>query len=544
MSAGQSTLREYLAVLRRRKWVALAAIVTVPVIAVIFSELQSPRYSASAAVVLSRQNLSSSLNGVVDPTYTVDPQRLTGTQAQVARAPAVAAAVVKAARLNMSPGQFLAISSVSTNPEQDILGFHVTDRDPSVAARLANLYAAKYISYSTGLSTKAIQSARSEVEARLSSLEAAGNTSGALYANLVAKEQQLATMEALQAGNATLYDTASGAAQVQPTPKRDALLGLLVGIVLGLGLAFLRDHLDTRVRHAAEVSERLGLPLLARLPAPPKSLRSQNELVMLEDPTSHAAEPFRVLLSNIEFVSHERQPRTIMITSAREGEGKSTTAANLAVAFARTGKRVALVDLDLRRPFLHEFFHVPPEPGLTTMAVGNVALEDALVPVPLRSAGAQSEDDRRLAAGELKVLFSGRMPPNPGEFIRSRGVGRLIDHLSEVFDIVLIDAAPLLGLGDSLVLIPRVDAIVLVTRLELLRTPTLNELHRVLEGTSADALGIVVTAAERESDGDGYGYGSGYGYYGYGYGTNGDGPSSNGRSRPAARPAAEREEHV
>jgi len=113
----------------------------------------------------------------------------------------------------------------------------------------------------------------------------------------------------------------------------------------------------------------------------------------------------------------------------------------------------------------------------------------------------------------LEVLCSGRMPPNPGEFIRSRGVGRLIAHLSEVFDTVIVDAAPLLGLGDSLALIPRVDAIVLVARLELLRRPTLDELHRVLDGSGATALGIVVTAAHREGDSEAYGYGS----YGYGY---------------------------
>ena len=532
MTAGQSTLREYLAVLRRRKWVVISAVVIVPVIAVAVSELQSPRYSATAAVVLSRQNLSSSLNGVVDPTYTVDPQRLTGTQAQVARAPAVAAAVVKAAGLKTTPGQFLATSSVSTNAEQDILGFHVTDRHPAVAARLANLYAATYIDYSTGLSTKAIQNARAEVGTRLAALEAAGNTRGALYADLVSKDQQLATMEALQTGNATLYDKASGASKVQPTPKRDALLGLLVGIALGLGLAFLRDHLDTRVRHAGEVSERLGLPLLARLPEPPRNLRAHNGLVMLEDPTSHAAEPFRVLVSNLEFVSYELAPRTIMITSAREGEGKSTTAANLAVALARTGKRVALVDLDLRRPFLHELFDVPQEPGLTTMAVGSTTLEQSLVSIPVNGS-AVSPDKRQLAEeGELQLLCSGRMPPNPGEFIRSRGVGRLISHLSEGFDTVIVDTAPLLGLGDSLVLIPRIDAVLVVTRLELLRTPTLNELHRVLDSASANALGIVVTASERESDSYGYGYGYRYRPYAYGYGNNGANGSGNGQPLP------------
>jgi capsular polysaccharide biosynthesis protein len=436
MTAGQSTLREYLAVLRRRKWVVLTAVVVVPVVALVSSKLQTPKYSASAAVVLSRQNLSSSLNGVVDPTFTVDPQRLTGTQAQLARAPAVAAAVVKAAGLEMAPGQFLATSSVSTNTEQDILGFHVTDRHPAVAARLANLYAAKYIDYSTRLSTKAIQSARTELETRLAALEAAGNTKGALYADLVSKDQQLATMEALQTGNATLYDEATGGVQVQPRPARDALLGLLVGIVLGLGLAFLRDHLDTRVRSGHEVADRLGLPLLARLPEPPRELRRQDKLVMAEWPESPQAEPFRVLATNIEFVTHETKPKTIMVTSARDSEGKSTTAANLAVALARAGRRVALVDLDLRRPFIHRFFEISLQPGLTNLVVAEPSLEAVLVPVQLRGSSRPAEplrdddDDERVPwsrpggargpVGRLGSTQPGRVRPLPRRRTRAR----------------------------------------------------------------------------------------------------------------------------
>jgi tyrosine-protein kinase len=516
MTVQGATLREYLNVLRRRRWIVLLTVVIVPAAAVGLSMLQPPRYAASSEVLLSRQNLANSLNNVVDPTLTVDPQRLVDTQTNVAQAPQIATAVLAKAQLrDRTPQQFLSASSVTAKSGTDVLVFSVSDRHAATAAKLSTLYAQQYLVYSNELATRALRSAREEVEARIADLGTAGRSGSTLYADLLSKDQQLATMEALQTGNATLFRAAEGASRVQPAPVRDGLLGLLVGIALGLGLAFLRDHLDTRVRSAGEVSQRLGLPLLARLPAPPRSLRRSNELVMIDEPTSNDAEPFRVLQTNLEFVSHELEPQTIMVTSARQGEGKSTTAANLAVTLARTGRRVALVDLDLRRPFLHELFHVPQEPGLTTMALGHATLDDALVRIPVGGVSASSDgmsEPAGLGKNNLQLLCSGRMPPNPGEFIRSRGVGRMIVHLSEVFDTVIVDAAPLLGLGDSLALIPRVDAVVLVARLELLRRPMLDELHRVLEGSGAQALGIVVTASQRESDGQVYGSDYRYGY--------------------------------
>jgi len=519
----QSTLREYLGVLRRRKWIVIVPIIVATVLAIALTKLQKPTYSASAEVLLSRQGLVPSVTGN-DSSY-VDPTRLLATQVNIAETPQVAGAVLNAAHLkDRSPGAFLAQSSAAPKGDADVMVFNVQDRNPQLASRLATLYAQRYIYYANLLATRAIRSAKRLVEAKMADFELSGDTKSPVYQDLQTKDQQLVTAEALQTGNASLLRPAGGAGKVQSSALRNGLLGLLVGVVLGFGIAFLREHLDTRIRDAGEVAHRLGLPLLGRLPEPSRNLRRGNNLVMIEEPTSHEAEPYRVLLTNLEFVSHEAKPRSIMVTSAREGEGKSTTAANLAVTLARTGTRVALVDLDLRRPFLHEFFHIPPEPGLTTMAVGRANLEEALVPVglkPMPAAPRQASADNPDGGPKLDLLCSGAVPPNPGEFIRSQGVGRLIEHLGDNYDTVVIDAAPLLGLGDSLVLIPRVDAVLLVARLELLRRPMLDELRRVLESTKAPALGIVVTAADRDQHH--YAYGYGYPAYGYGHDDDRDG---------------------
>ena len=150
------------------------------------------------------------------------------------------------------------------------------------------------------------------------------------------------------------------------------MLGLMLGIVLGLGLAFVVDALDTRVRSANEVGERLGLPQLARVPPPPKGFAKDDRLVMLAQPTGTNAEAFRMLRTNLDFAdARERSgARTILVTSAVEQEGKSTTAANLAIAEARAGRRVALVDLDLRVPYLDRFFGLLHAEGITDVALG------------------------------------------------------------------------------------------------------------------------------------------------------------------------------
>ena len=206
---------------------------------------------------------------------------------------------------------------------------------------------------------------------------------------------------------------------MSPQPIRNGILGLLFGLAVGLGLAFLIDAFDTRVRSGEELAERLGVTLLGRLPEPPKRLRERNGLVMLDQPNSQHAEAFRMLRTNLELANIEQEAKVIAVASALPSEGKSTTIANLAIAIARGGNSVALVDLDLRKPMLSNFFNVPSPAGVTDVALGRVTLEEALLHVNVAAFLDEPDvvSDKRL---ELDVLLAGRTAPNPGEFVSSR----------------------------------------------------------------------------------------------------------------------------
>jgi non-specific protein-tyrosine kinase len=243
---------------------------------------------------------------------------------------------------------------------------------------------------------------------------------------------------------------------------------------------------------------------------------------MLADPASTAAEAFRMLKTNLEFALLDRDVKTLMVTSSVEREGKSTTIANLAVALARAGKRVVLVDLDLRRPHLHKFFGVEG-PGLTEVALGRVHVTEALAPVAV---GGQSTGRKRFGrsrgggetaldgsavqtAGRLEVLAAGPIPPDPGEFVGRRAVREILAELTERADIVLVDAPPVLHVGDAMTLTAVVDAVLVVTRMNVVRRNMLSELGRALARTPVPVVGFVTTAAQEE---EGYGYGAEYGY--------------------------------
>jgi succinoglycan biosynthesis transport protein ExoP len=522
-----TALADYVAIFRRRLWIIVLPLVLVPAMALLLSSEQKSVYEASAEIYVKRADIAAAVAGVTDPTLQVDPTRFLKTKASVVRSPRLAERVVERAGVpGMTPGLFLGSSSVSPNPDADLLEVAVTSPEPNNAVLLVNTYATEMTEYLTEIDTDRVNDALENVKTRIASLRAQGVSLGSsAYADLLHTQTQLETVGKLLANNTQVLRPAEGAGRISPRPRRDAILGVLVGGFLGIGLAFLAEALDKRVRSDREVEEALGLPLLARIPKPSRRLRKAGDIVMLAEPRSIGAEPIRKLRTNIEFTNLDRHVRTIIVTSSIQREGKSTTIANLGVALARAGRRVALVDLDLRRPYLHRFFKVPSAPGLTDVVLGRLELSDALRQVLIATpqargahrgnartaapVAAESTNGHHHVGAVLNVLPAGTLPPDAGEFVGTEPVGQILKTLGEQFDYVLIDAPPLLAVGDALALSASADAMFVLVRLKVVHRGMLKELARLLEGCPAEKLGYVLAAAEF---GEGYGYQYAYEY--------------------------------
>ena len=526
MSENRPLVAEYLAFLRRRKWIIVLAVLVTTASAYAFSARQTKMYTAKAQVLLSQQStLSSSVTGTSGPRGTADATRYDLTQAELAHTPAVAVQALLGSRLlrqpanvpGMTANKLLSESSVSANPSSDIVTFTVTSRNPATATLLVNAYAAAYVAYRKKLDVSGAIQALHHLDKSVAALRAevdkdhtAGVSTAGLSTQLqklVGKQTALSTAITLQATNASasVSKLATGAPQTQPDVKRDALLGAILGIVLGVVFALIREALDTRIRTSDEISDKLGVPLLARIPTPPRSLRTKNLLAMLTGDEEHS-EPYRTLRVSFDFANLDKHAATVMITSALGSEGKSTTVANLGVALAQTGRRVILVDLDLRRPYLDKFFGLEGRLGVTDVALGRVDMDEALATVAIAKSDPPSANG---TVGDLKVLVSGGLPPRPADFLASEALSTLLQDATSRADVVLVDSPPLLAVSDAGTLSARVDGMILVVSAAQVRSDVLNELRRVVDGLPLPKLGYVLSAADSES-------GSGYGYRGYG----------------------------
>lgn len=512
-------LQRYVELLRKHRRIAIVAVLVVPAAAFAYSNLQTAAYQASSEVLLSRQNLAANLTGLQDPNAYQQSDRPVQTQADLARVPEVVQRTLRAAKIaGLTSSAFLSSSSVTPKVNSDLLEFTVTNHDPIAATRLSSEYARQFTRYRLALDTTPVSRARAQLQANIRQLKRDGETGTALYNSLRDKEQELATFEALQTSNAYVVTTAEGAVQVSPRPKRALLLGAGFGVLLALALVAIAHALDTRVSTVSELENKLGLPLLAAIPAPPHDYKGA--LIMRVAPADPRADAYRLLRANLDFVNRERGARVIMATSALEGEGKSTTIANLALSYALEGKRVIVVDLDLHRPAVAGLLDAPARPGVVELVVRNADLSQVLHQITLPGsgmlslgvvpAGGGAEDiPLRTEVGERwtpATTTPTRRKPSMaiGEVIASDRLRAFIQELRQRADLILVDAPPLLVTSDAITLGSIVDAIVLVAEIDRLRLETLDDVTRALSMCAAPTVGWVASGVSAPPQYEGY----------------------------------------
>ena len=501
-SDGQSTLADYLAVFRRRKWLIVLTVVVTVAAAAAVSRSQTAEYTADAEVLINSNPVAPTGPGSSNPDVQA---RYDATQAQLAHTLQVAGPAVKSVSgIPITPDQLLKESSVTPDTSSNILTFTVTNRRPQSAISLVNAFARQFTLFREAQDTAAIDQQLRGVNrqiaaltAQISAAKAAGQPTDSLHVKvnrLTRTQAALTNLKLLQTGGASMASSATSATQTQPKIIRNALLAVALGLVLGLIIATLRETLDSRVRSADDIAEGLDIPLLARLPSPPRKLRRSGNLALLDGEFQGYAEGYRRLRVALDYVNLQVGAKTILVTSAVEQEGKSTTAANLAIAIARTGRTVILGDLDLRRPSLDKFFNLESRPGLTDAVAGAASAEDVLRAISLPGANFNG------APSYLHLLPSGSVPANPGDILDSPRLAGFLSELAQRCDYLILDSPPLLVVSDAVTLGGLADGIVVIIRSSTLRGPSLGEPERTLALCRATKLGYVLTAAEADDD--------------------------------------------
>lgn len=260
-----------------------------------------------------------------------------------------------------------------------------------------------------------------------------------------------------------------------PNTQLNLILGIMFGVASGLCMAVLRTAIDTRIRGEMDLRRVTDAPILGAIRFDQDAVKKP--LLTQSTPQSPRAESFRQLRTNLQFANVSAKAKTVLVTSSLPGEGKSTTATNLAIALAQAGQSVCLVDADLRRPMVNEYLGLDRNAGLTTALVGAADVNDLLQP--------WGDDD-------LYVLTSGLVPPNPSELLGSEVMKDLIDRLEQAFDVLVIDAPPLLPVTDAAVLSQHVGGVVVVVGMQSVGRNDLERSLSALNLVGADLLGIVL----------------------------------------------------
>jgi polysaccharide biosynthesis transport protein len=428
-------LKDYIRTIRKRWRIIIAAMLVVLAGAALATALSPKVYEATTQLFVSTSGGNDSSALLSGSSFT---QQRVKSYADVITTPKVLDPVIAALKLNTTAAK-LATHVTATVPLDTVLiEVAVTDASPRVAAEVAN-------------------------------------SVGEQFTNTVADLESVADGKSSPVKVTIVSVPTVPTAPISPKPTRNLALGVVLGLLLGLGLALLRDLLDTTIKgekDCADVTDATVIGSIGFDPDAPK-----RPLIVQADPHSPRAEAFRTLRTNLQFVDAANHPRSIVFTSSLPSEGKTTTAANLAITMSASGARVCVVEADLRRPRLLDYMGLDGSIGLTNVLIGQADLSDAL---------------QQFADGGLFVLGAGPVPPNPSELLGSAAMEKTLRELESRFDIVIIDTPPLLPVTDAAVLSTIVGGTVVVVGAGRINRENLARALQSLDAVKGRLLGIVV----------------------------------------------------
>lgn len=466
-------LRSYLQTFRRRWRVVVASFLVVLAVVAGFTLRETREYASTAQLFISTP--SSDSGGVDAYQGSLFSAQRVASYADLVTGKTLTEQVVQRLHLSESAEALSKQVSASAVANTVLLDVTVTDPSPKRARYLAGAIARQFTSYVRQLETP--------------------------------PGQHVPPIKA------TIVDPPTApTSPVSPRVGRNLVLGTVLGLLLGLGLAVLRESLDTSIKAINDLSSATGASFLGHIPFDKDALR----VPLISELDLHAprAESTRMLRTNLQFIEVDQRSKVFVVTSSVPEEGKTTTAINLAIASAKTGQSVLLLEGDLRRPRVADYLRLEPTVGLTTVLIGRVDLEDAI----------QTWGD-----DGLDVLTSGAKPPNPAELVHSVAMLTTLEKLRDRYDLIIVDAPPLLPVTDGALLAAQADGAILVVRFGKTTRDQLAQAAHHLSAVDARLLGTVLNMA-RSRAGDGYS--TGYGY-GYGYGAE---PAGRHTRKPAREP--------
>ena len=515
-------LRRQIAIVRAWLPLLIASVVLAAGAAFVISNLQPKVYEAKATLIVGQ-----SLTGV-NPDYTqlLASQRLSTTYAAVATKRPSLEAVIKQLGLDVAPDDLLKRIVAEAPTDSTLLTITAQDSESARAAAIANALAEQLIAASPAIAGRqadlqaSIDADLKATQAQIKATQARLEVLTGLAARTAAQDAELATLEgrlvSLRSTYATLLSFSSGSASnllsvvepaappvapVSPRPLLNTLLAAILGLVIAAGIAFVAEYLIDAIKDSEDVQEVSGLSTLGTI-SRMKGEGGRSEIYQVAAllfPRSGVAEAYRTLRTNIEFTSVDEPIQSLLVTSAMPGDGKTVTAANLAVVFAQAGRRVLLVDADLRKPGVHLMFDLPNAHGLTTLLRSDEVGLDAVAQV--------TEQEH------LRVLTTGPLPPNPAELLGSQRMRLILERLKAGGDLLIFDSPPLQAVADSAILGSFLDGTLFVIDAGHSHRRSVRQAREALARAGANVLGAVLNRVPAKSSAD---YAD---YYGGAYGS-------------------------